>query len=107
MTQLGFDSSKAYELFRNIQANYYLFSVDGKQNLLGNIQDSLLDYLDVVCALDNRKITLLDTYEKVLVTLEVIKGMNKKPDNYEGIDENIRRFKEIKSKYKTADIVRN
>ena len=33
--------------------------------------------------------------------------MNKKPDNYEGIDENIRRFKEIKSKYKTADIVRN
>ena len=107
LTQLGFDSSKAYELFRNIQANYYLFNVDGKQNLLGNIQDSLLDYLDVVCALDNRKITLLDTYEKVLVTLEVIKGMNKKPDNYEGIDENIRRFKEIKSKYKTADVVRN
>lgn len=39
------DTAKAFELFRNIEINYQLGEPKEKQNILGKIQMSLLDYL--------------------------------------------------------------
>ena len=103
-----FDDSKfkSFKLFRDIENNFLLRKIKNEStNLVGNIQNSLIDCLE-------KKITLLESnglsneidkilmaYEMGLVTPERLKLMNKNPDDYVGVTDSIERFNEIKNRY--------
>lgn len=99
------DEKKSFELFRNIEVNFQIRDLNEKQNILGNIQLSLIDYLDKKCEYlvqigDTNSIgNILNIYEQMLVTPDKLKIMLKNPDNYEGVKESLLRFNSIKQKY--------
>lgn len=99
------DPSKSSQLFRSVELNYCIGYENSEQNVLGNIQLSLLDYLDSKVAslpAENREDeirSVLTNYEKVLITPEKLEKIQKNPQLYVGVDESVERFSEIKSKY--------
>lgn len=92
-------------LFRLIELNFNLGHINEKQNILVNIEQILLKYYDRKLELLKKENRLdeiaksLIIYENMLITPEKLKIMNKKPDNYVGINECIEQFNEIKNKY--------
>lgn len=96
-----------FSLFRNIELNYNIRDINEEQNILGNIQSSILDYLDKKIELllaENRVNEISDilaNYELMMITPEKLKIMQKNPQHFIGIDENINKFNEIKNKYKS------
>lgn len=113
LEQLINDKSKSYELFRNIELNYQIGDFDEEQNVLGNIQLTILDYFEkkleilLQCGnLDDIKSTL-QIYEQMLVTPDKIVIMNKNPNNYIRLNESLTRFESIKQKYNDVLINRD
>ena len=106
------NSSQSFELFRNIEFNFNLRHHDAIQNLLSRIQSSLLDYLEAKIiqlkeANNQEEINnVLNNYEKMIITKERLKVLDKNPDNYYGIDENLIHFFGIKEKYYNKKIER-
>lgn len=99
------DEQKSFELFRNIELNFQIKNFDGKQNILGSIQMSILDYLErkIKTLLECNNIKeindCLTIYEQILITPEKLTIIQKNPKNYDGLDENLERFNSIKQKY--------
>lgn len=99
------NSDKSYDLFRSIELNYNIRDINEEQNILGNIQLSMLDYLDKKIELllaDNRVDeirSILKNYEMMMINQEKLKLMNKHPRLFVGVEESIQKFAEIKSKY--------
>jgi len=106
LQDIGYDKEKAEKLFRNIELNYNLGHFDGKQNVLGSIQLSLLDYLDKKCELLYEKNDIpglnntLSLYEQMIVTPDKLKLMLKNPDNYDLLTDSLLKLECIKSKYR-------
>ena len=104
------DENKVFSLFRNIEFNYLIRDLTDKQSILGNIQSSLLDFLEAKCKkelenpyLDKEMlINMLDSYEKNLIDESDINSIRKNPDNYVGINKNKEQFLNIKDKYLSA-----
>lgn len=98
------DPELAFQLFRNIEINFQIRNLKGKQSLLGNIQLLLLDYLEKRCEklIENNKLRevneILKIYEQMLITPEKLKIMDKNPDDYEGLVESITKFKNLQEK---------
>ena len=98
------DPKLAFQLFRNIEINFQIRNLKGKQSLLGNIQLLLLDYLEKRCEklIENNKLRevneILKIYEQMLITPEKLKIMDKNPDDYEGLVESITKFKNLQEK---------
>lgn len=99
------DPTMSFNIFRSIELNYNANEVCEKQNILGNIQSMLLEYL-------NKKIELLfaddkveeinnilTNYESIMITPEKLKVCYKNPQQFVGIDENVIKFNNIRDKY--------
>lgn len=97
----------SHNLFRSIELNYSIRDINEEQNILGNIQLLLLDYLDKkieMLVADNKAdeiSNILAMYELMMVSPEKLKIMLKDPQKFIGIDESITKFKFIKDKYET------
>lgn len=98
-------NDQAEGLLRGIEIAYTFKNAD-EQNVLGNVQLSLLDYFDKKCENvykephGEEKIgTMINNYEKYLITSEKILIAGDSPSKYTGIDESIERFNGIKNKY--------
>lgn len=95
----------SYNLFRSIELNYNIGDINEEQNILGNIQLSILDYLDKKIELllsdniVNEASRVLTNYESMMISSEKLKIMQKNPQQFVGIDESIKKFTEIKNKY--------
>ena len=107
MNEVINNPTMSFNLFRNIELNYNIGDINEEQNILGNIQSSILDYLDKKIELllaENRVNEISDilaNYELMMITPEKLKIMKKNPQHFIGIDENINKFNEIKNKYKS------
>ena len=107
MNEVINNPTMSFNLFRNIELNYNIRDINEEQNILGNIQSSILDYLDKKIELllaENRVNEISDilaNYELMMITPEKIKIMQKNPQQFIGINENINKFNEIKNKYKS------
>ena len=104
------DENKVFSLFRNIEFNYLISDLTDKQSILGNIQSSLLDFLEAKCKkelenpyLDRKMfINMLDFYGRNLITESDMESIHKNPDNYVGINKNKEQLLKIKDKCLTA-----
>ena len=92
MNEVINNPTMSFNLFRNIELNYNIRDINEEQNILGNIQSSILDYLDKKIELllaENRvnEISeILANYELMMITPEKIKIMQKNPQQYIGIN---------------------
>lgn len=99
------EESKSYQLFRNIELNFQIRNNSSSQNVLGSIQQSILDYLERKLEIliefgDYNAVTkTLNMYEQMLITPEKLQMMRKNPKNYIQLPESIEKFNEIKNKY--------
>lgn len=97
----------SFNLFRNIELNYNIRDINEEQNILGNIQLSILDYLDkrIELLLAENRVNeisgILANYELMMITPEKLKMMQKNSQQFIGIDESINKFNEIKNKYES------
>lgn len=97
----------SHNLFRSIELNYSIRDINEEQNILGNIQSTLLDYLDKKLELlfANNKVdeinNILTNYELMLISPEKLKLMQKNSQLFVGIGESMQKFNEIKNKYET------
>ena len=86
--------------------------LEEKQNILGNIQLTLLDFLEEKCQQlveegnEKEVFNILGAYEHMMITPEKLRIMQKNPDNYENVTDSIERFKNIQEKfdYQTLNI---
>ena len=100
------DENKVFSLFRNIEFNYLISDLTDKQSILGNIQSSLLDFLEAKCKkeLENPYLdikmfsNMLDFYGRNLITESDMESIHKNPDNYVGINKNKEQLLKIKDK---------
>ena len=99
------DEEKAFELFKNIEVNYQLGNDSEKQNILGNIQLTILDYLEkkleilLVQGKDDEINQIIYIFENMIVTPRTLHAMGIDANNYEGVTDCIIRLAEIKGKY--------
>ncbi len=99
------DKEKAFELFRNIEVNYQLGNASEKQNILGNIQLTMLDYLEKkleilsVQGKDDEINKIIYIFENMIVTPRTLQAMGRDANNYEGVTDSIIKLDEIKGKY--------
>lgn len=97
----------SHNLFRSIELNYSIRDINEEQNILGNIQSTLLDYLDKKLELlfANNKVdeinNILTNYELMLISPEKLELMQKNSQLFVGTGESIQKFNEIKNKYET------
>ena len=95
----------SYKLFRNIELNYNIRKINEEQNILGNIQSTLLEYLDkkIEILLEHNKTdeinNILKNYELLLISPQKLKIIEKDPEQYIGVNECIEKFTAIKNKY--------
>ena len=95
----------SYNLFRSIELNYSIKNLNEEQNVLGNIQLMLLDYLDekLEQLLSDNKISeiinILINYDWFLIKPDKLKTMKKNPQKFIGIEESLKKFIIIKEKY--------
>lgn len=105
LNQIINNPEMSFNLFRNIELNYNIRNINEEQNILGNIQSSLLDYLDkkIELLLANNKFdeinSILTNYELMIISPEKLKIMKKDSQQYVGIAESIEKFSAIKIKY--------
>ena len=99
------DPDKIYQLFRQIELNFQIRNLDDKQNVLGNIQSTLLDYLEVKIKKiyeegDFKTISnIFNMYEQFLITPDKLKLMGKNPKNYLGLSLSLDEFMNLKKAY--------
>lgn len=99
------DKEKAFELFRSIEVNYQLGNGSEKQNILGNIQLTMLDYLEKkleilsVQGKDGEINKIIYFFENMIVTPRTLQAMGRDANNYEGVTDSIIKLDEIKGKY--------
>ena len=99
------DKEKAFELFRSIEVNYQLGNGSEKQNILGNIQLTMLDYLEKkleilsVQGKDGEINKIIYFFENMIVTPRKLQAMGRDANNYEGVTDSIIKLDEIKGKY--------
>ena len=92
-------------MFRNIEVNYQLGNASEKQNILGSIQLTMLDYLEKkleilsVQGKDDEINKIIYIFENIIVTPRTLQVMGRDADNYEGVIDSIIRLDEIKGKY--------
>ena len=98
------DQEKSYELFRNIELNFQIKDIYGKQNVLGNIQSSILDYLEQKLKISNNPKEIIDDYKNYLITPELLELLLKNKENYIGIEESINKFEKLQELYKTKKL---
>ncbi len=106
------NSTLAFQLFRSIEINFQIRDLKEKQNILGNIQLILLDYLEKKCEILSEKGDLeaikniLQIYKQMLITPKKLQLMNKNPDNYEGIVESIEKFQRISEQFSNIEEIK-
>lgn len=99
------DKEKAFELFRSIEVNYQLGNGSEKQNILGNIQLTMLDYLEKkleilsVQGKDEEINKIIYFFENMIVTPRTLQAMGRDANIYEGVTDSIIKLDEIKGKY--------
>lgn len=99
------DENKTFSLFRNIELNFQIRSFEEEQSVLGNIQLSILDYLEkkLEVLLENNDINsiknCLEIFEDFLITPDKLCILKMEPQNYLMLEESINKFKNIKQKY--------
>lgn len=99
------DKEKAFELFRSIEVNYQLGNGSEKQNILGNIQLTMLDYLEKKLEIlsiqgkDGEINKIIYFFENMIVTPRTLQAMGRDANNYEGVTDSIIKLDEIKGKY--------
>ena len=99
------DKEKAFELFRSIEVNYQLGNGSEKQNILGNIQLTMLDYLEKKLEIlsiqgkDGEINKIIYFFENMIVTPRKLQAMGRDANNYEGVTDSIIKLDEIKGKY--------
>lgn len=99
------DKEKAFELFRSIEVNYQLGNGSEKQNILGNIQLTMLDYLEKkleilsVQGKDGEINKIIYFFENMIVTPRTLQAMGRDANIYEGVTDSIIKLDEIKGKY--------
>ena len=92
-------------MFRNIEVNYQLGNTSGKQNILGNIQLTMLDYLEKkleilsVQGKDDEINEIIYIFENMIVTPRTLQAMGRDANIYEGVTDSIIKLDEIKGKY--------
>lgn len=99
------DPKKSKELFRRIDDNFYLKDFPGKQNLLANIQDDLIEYFrqKLINNIKNNKVNkdnidkVMLNFEAMLITPSDLEIMQKNPTNYIGLEETVNKFYNIKN----------
>ncbi len=93
------------ELFRSIELNFNLTGRPGPQNILGNIQATLLTGLETKCeqlefmGCDKEIKPLLTTYGTAFITEDKLKFINRDPDDYIGLRESQARWNALCTKY--------
>ncbi len=104
LNELIEDPIKCNQLFRDIELNYNVRDLCSSQNILGNIQLSLLDYFDRKLELMSYDSTIeeissaLQAYESMMITPEKLKMININPQDYLGVADSIAKFDAIKTK---------
>lgn len=99
------DKEKAFELFRSIEVNYQLGNGSEKQNILGNIQLTMLDYLEKKLEIlsiqgkDGEINKIIYFFENMIVTPRTLQAMGRDANIYEGVTDSIIKLDEIKGKY--------
>lgn len=99
------DKEKAFELFRSIEVNYQLGNGSEKQNILGNIQLTMLDYLEKkleilsVQGKDGEINKIIYFFENMIVTPRTLQAMGRDANIYEGVTDSTIKLDEIKGKY--------
>lgn len=97
---------KAENLLRSIEINYQIRNLEQEQNVLGNIQRIILEYLEKKCELllNNNEVkeleTLLNNFEALIITSDKLKIIKNNPKNYIGIEECSLKLNDIIEKYK-------
>ena len=99
------DKEKAFELFRSIEVNYQLGNGSEKQNILGNIQLTMLDYLEKKLEIlsiqgkDGEINKIIYFFENMIVTPRKLQAMGRDANIYEGVTDSTIKLDEIKGKY--------
>ena len=105
LTSLIEDDAKVYELFRNIESNYYFNKKATKQNVVGKFQSTLIDYFDKKCEneifkedtkIDNI-VNMISSFERSLITPEKVN--DKEETKYDELSESVIKFSNLKDKY--------
>lgn len=110
LRRIGYASDKAYGLFRDIELNFLFSRESEKENVLGNIQSSLLDYFEkkLKVGIMNDTIpleqvpALFDDYGKALITPPKLKAMGYDPEKFEGVAESVKKYLDLKAMYNIA-----
>lgn len=103
------DIIKTFNLLDTVEDSYCLRYDNHQQNLLGNIQSTIIDYLDTSLT-NNYKSpeeikVILDDFEKVLITKEKLKENNpENSDKYLDISKSVFKFYKLKEKYITKGV---
>lgn len=103
------DIIKTFNLLDTVEDSYCLRYDNHQQNLLGNIQSTIIDYLDTSLT-NNYKSSeeikvILDDFEKVLITKEKLKENNpENSDKYLDISKSVFKFYKLKEKYITKGV---
>lgn len=99
------DDNKSFKLFRDIELNFQIGYLSEKQNVLGNIQSTILDYLDkkIEILLLNNNLDeinqIITNFQQMLITPHKLEIMLKNPNDYIGVEESVSKFEKIKEKY--------
>ena len=99
------DTNKSFQLFRNIELNYQIRHINEEQNVLGSIQSTILDYLEIKLQKlyelgESENIAnVLSIYEQLLITPEKLEAMNKNPENFKGLLSSLEKFSGLKETY--------
>ena len=107
LDSLGLENTKSEELLTNIEINHWFEPEASQQNILGNIQDTLVEYFikKVENGLINNTIdmeqlpTIFDEYEETLIDPIKLKLLGKDSECYEGITDSIKKFNSYKKRY--------
>jgi hypothetical protein len=106
------DCDKSFQLFRNIELNYQIRKINEEQNVLSNIQSTLLDYLEMKIKnlyddVDSEIIkNIFSMYEQFLITPEKLIVMKKNPDLYLDLSSSLEKFNQLKKLYCDDKIIK-
>ena len=105
--KLGIDSNISWCLFRNIEVNFCLRDQSIEQSFLGNIQSTLVDYLNAKLKDDKiskeEKAESIFLFKQFIITPEKLKVMKKNTGNYIDLQESIDKFNSLVTQYKKGN----
>lgn len=111
LQEYGLSEVEANNLFDQIEINYLLHEKynDVPNYVLGSVQSTLLDCFEMRCRqimnnpnFDREQIeNMFNIYGYMLVTPYVLEQNGKNPSNYEGLSDNLERFRSLREQYMT------